>query len=386
MTYRPSGAPVATYGWETVIRVLKRQVPVSALAMLAALVAAGTASGDPSLGAKQAEAQQVIAQINQLDSSLERARNLYDSADFKLHTIEHSLTINRIALGAAKVNLRRSQANLEQRLIAIYTSRDDQTTLSVLLGAQSIDDLVNRIETVQSVSSQDIAVMKQVITFRHEVIVHRRVLAQARRAQKTLVRQRADAKNRIAAQLGRQQRLYSSIKGEIARLVAAQHARQLYLEHQVQARLAAQSQAASAQLSQNPNGIAGQSPDGFVPPPSQYSGVVAIAMRYLGTPYVWGGASPGGFDCSGLVMYAYAQLGISLPHYTGAQWNAGVHVSRGDLQPGDLVFFDGLGHEGIYIGNNEFIHAPHTGDVVKISSLSEAWYAATYDGAVRITG
>jgi peptidoglycan DL-endopeptidase CwlO len=85
-------------------------------------------------------------------------------------------------------------------------------------------------------------------------------------------------------------------------------------------------------------------------------------------------------------MYVYAQVGVSLPHYTGAQWGMGVPVSYSDLQPGDLVFFDGLGHVGIYIGGGEFIHAPHTGDVVRIDSLSEGWYAATYDGARRITG
>jgi peptidoglycan DL-endopeptidase CwlO len=113
--------------------------------------------------------------------------------------------------------------------------------------------------------------------------------------------------------------------------------------------------------------------------------VVGIAMRYLGVPYVWGGASPSGFDCSGLVMYVYAQVGVSLPHYTGAQWNMGVAVSQSDLQPGDLVFFDGLGHVGIYIGGGQFIHAPHSGTVVQISSMS-GWYAATYVGARRIIG
>jgi cell wall-associated NlpC family hydrolase len=77
-------------------------------------------------------------------------------------------------------------------------------------------------------------------------------------------------------------------------------------------------------------------------------------------------------------------VGVSLPHYRGAQWNMGVAVDRSDLQPGDLVFFDGLGHVGIYIGGGEFIHAPHTGDVVKISSMT-GWYADTYVGARRIT-
>ena len=83
-------------------------------------------------------------------------------------------------------------------------------------------------------------------------------------------------------------------------------------------------------------------------------------------------------------MYVYAQLGISLPHYTVAQYGAGTPVARGELQSGDLVFFDGLGHVGIYIGGGQFIHAPHTGDVVRVSSLSESWYAATYVGARRI--
>ena len=118
-------------------------------------------------------------------------------------------------------------------------------------------------------------------------------------------------------------------------------------------------------------GAAAVSPDGAVTvaPPSQYTGVVGIAMQYLGTPYVWGGSSPGGFDCSGLVMFVYSQVGVSLPHNAAAQYNYGVPVSRDQLEPGDLVFFDGLGHVGIYIGSGEFIHAPHTGDVVKISSL-----------------
>jgi cell wall-associated NlpC family hydrolase len=107
-----------------------------------------------------------------------------------------------------------------------------------------------------------------------------------------------------------------------------------------------------------------------------------IALRYLGVPYAWGGASPDGFDCSGLVLYVYAQIGVSLPHFAAAQYGAGTPVSRDQLQPGDLVFFDALNHVGIYIGSGQFVHAPHTGDVVKISSLAE--YGASYVGARRV--
>ena len=355
------------------------------IAFAAACVAAGVASGDPSINAKRAQAQSVLAQINRLDSSLERARSQYEASTHKLHAIDHSLAINRVALRVAKANLKTSQKQLMQRLVVIYTQRDDQSTLGVVLGAKNIGDLVNRIEAVQSVSSQDHAVLKQVLGFRHQVKVHRRALVHAHHAQLSVVRQRAAAKASLSSQLGRQQRLLSSIKGEISHLLAAAQARALASAAAARANYSTAQAAQALQIQGTQVGATASTPDGTVAPPSQYGGVVGIAMRYLGVPYVWGGSSPSGFDCSGLVMYAYSQMGISLPHYTGAQWNVGVPVSRGDLQPGDLVFFDGLGHVGLYIGGNQFIHAPHSGDVVKISSIS-GWYADTYVGARRITG
>jgi peptidoglycan DL-endopeptidase CwlO len=111
---------------------------------------------------------------------------------------------------------------------------------------------------------------------------------------------------------------------------------------------------------------------------------VALARAELGVPYVWGGESPSGFDCSGLVQYVYSRLGVALPRVAADQYRAGRHVSRSDLRAGDLVFFDHLGHVGIYMGGGRFIHAPHTGTVVQISSLT-GWYADTYVGATRVS-
>jgi cell wall-associated NlpC family hydrolase len=144
--------------------------------------------------------------------------------------------------------------------------------------------------------------------------------------------------------------------------------------------------AAQASMAGVPSFVSGPSPD--VPTNTLGGQAVVLAYRFLGVPYVWAGASPSGFDCSGLTMFVYGRLGIKLGHYTGFQYYEGRRVPRDQLEAGDLVFFRANSggvpqHEGMYVGNGSFIHAPHTGDVVKISSLFEARYALAYVGAVR---
>ena len=112
--------------------------------------------------------------------------------------------------------------------------------------------------------------------------------------------------------------------------------------------------------------------------------VVAIARKHVGAPYRWGGSSPAGFDCSGLVRYVYAQVGVALPHNAAKQYQLGTPVARDRLEPGDLVFFDHLRHNGIYVGGGRFIHSRQTGKRVAVAGLDEEWYATHWAGARRL--
>jgi cell wall-associated NlpC family hydrolase len=108
-----------------------------------------------------------------------------------------------------------------------------------------------------------------------------------------------------------------------------------------------------------------------------------LATRYLGAPYVWAGGSPSGFDCSGLVMYAFGQVGVAIPHNAAQQFRLGTPVDRGRLIPGDVVFFNQLRHNGIYLGDGRFVHSAKPGGV-KIARLDDDWFRTRWVGARRL--
>ena len=374
--------------WATGGRHKSKARPAAVLLIVSAavLLSAAPALADPSgIAAKQAEVQSVLNQIQQLDGSLERAIEAYNLATDRLQQIEGDLQTNTRELHIAKANLHRSQRALANRLVTLYTTGDEQSSaLSILLGAGSIDEMLNQLETVDRVSSQDVQINKQVIQFRAEVKAHRIELKNAREQQRVVVQERADQKASIQSQLSERHQLVASIRSEIERMKAEEAARQRELARQAAAARAAQAAQARDLALANPYSASSE-PTISAPPSANGSAVVAIAMRYLGISYVWGGASPSeGFDCSGLIVYVFAQVGVSLPHHAATMYSYGSPVSPDQLQPGDLVYFDGLGHMGMYVGGGNFIHAPHTGDVVKISSMSDSWYASTYVGARRI--
>ena len=392
MTYRPLPVRLSRVVWGIAARARIRQATFVILALVVAGLAAGPVAAEPpSVTAKRAEAQRVLDDIHALDVQMEKAIEAYNGATDELAAIERETALNTRHLMITRNNLVVAQHRLGERLRAIYTAQQEDSTLAILLGAHSIGDFLGKIETVNSVAAQDSQVIAEITKFKRDVTLRAKQLKLAHARQEQVVAERAAAKQQIEGGLAERQRMLESIKGEIAQLQAEERARQARLAAEAQARLQAQlnasHQAFEASQRQDVVGASAVTPDQTisVAPPSQYGGVVGIAMDYLGTPYVWGGAAPGGFDCSGFVMFVYSQVGVSLPHHAASQYNYGVPVSRDALEPGDLVFFDGLGHVGIYIGSGQFVHAPHTGDVVKISSLSDSWYAATYVGARRIT-
>jgi cell wall-associated NlpC family hydrolase len=357
------------------------RTPALLLGLVAALFASGSAIAEPSVESKRREAQSVLEDIRRIDSRVALAAEAYNAANIELDEIRREQRANERLLKLARGNLNQAHRTLELRVVDLYTTEASGSALEVILGATSLDDLLNRLETVDRVSAQDQRVLEQVVSFRTAVQQRQARLAKARARQERVVAERAAQRRAVEAQLRERERLLASIRSEIERIQAAERRRALAAARATRARIVSDPQAYTIGGPEEPvaDGASGA-------PPARYGGVVGIAMQYLGIPYKWGGASPStGFDCSGFIMYVFAQVGVSLPHNAAMQYGVGVPVAKSELQPGDLVFFDGLGHNGIYVGGGNFIHSPKTGDVVKISSLSQDWYVRTWVGARRVT-
>lgn len=405
-----------------------------------ALVAASAGSGaPPALKQKEAQYQAVTAQISALGVQLGRIAESYDGARYRLGQIQASRRRNGAALAEAKKGYRVAEQHAADRLVAVYES-GEPSTADALLGATSLNDMLDRLAAVDSAAAYDRRLSHQVASLRNELTARAQALAIARQQQAQTVSQLAAQRQQHAAALKKLNTLRASIQTQLSKLQAAERVRQQRLLVEARARLVRQQLAQAAQAAANEARARAEqekaaaaaaaaqqaaaakqatttaaaadppppptttvvspttpaapatttAPTATVAPPTStpsagagHPQAATIALNYLGVPYLWGGSTPRGFDCSGLVMYVYAQLGVALPHYAAAQYGLGVPVDRSALQPGDLVFFDGLNHVGIWIGGNQFVDAPQTGDVVKIETLS-SWYADHYVGARRI--
>jgi peptidoglycan DL-endopeptidase CwlO len=348
------------------------------------LLAIGPASAQ-TITSKRTQAEAIMAEVESMNVDLEQAIEAYNYANIELDRIDSDLASNAKHLVAAKKSLVVAQKRIAERLRDLYVNGEGDSTLEVILGSSSLDDIIARLDAIERVSSQDTHILRTVKQYRKEVETRRSNLQDAREDQAQIVAEQAAQKDSIESQIAEQNQLLASVKDEIAEMRAEEARRQAALAAQARA----QAQAAAAALAQpdvqqtyDPQPWIEPEYDPNLPAP-RYGHVVGIALQYLGIPYVWGGSSPStGFDCSGFTSYVFAQIGVSLPHHAASQFSYGTPVSWDQLAAGDLVFFSGLGHVGIYIGNDQFVHAPHTGDVVRISYLSER--SGSFVGARRL--
>jgi peptidoglycan DL-endopeptidase CwlO len=392
MTPSASCASVTGLGSSLYVVSMRRYglVLLCTLGLATFVAATARAHSTPQIRAEKSRERTVMAQVNQIGAQLQRVEDRAWNAQQRVAQVNQSLRRNEFRLHVARGNLKAAQKRLMARMYSLYVN-GAPSTIDVIAGAHSISQLISRAESAQVLSNQDAALGKQALSFEQAVQHRERQLQHLKRTREAALHELLADKQRKASELAHEKQLLASIHTTLQQLVSQEQARERAARAAALARLQAQlaeqareKKAAAAAAAQQ---TSQSTPSSIVPPPGPpvasngagHPQAASIALQYLGVPYVYGGASPGGFDCSGLVMYVYARLGISLPHYTVAQWNATQPVAS--PAPGDLVFFDGLGHVGIYIGNGQMVDAPHTGSVVRIDSISGF---GSYNGARRV--
>jgi peptidoglycan DL-endopeptidase CwlO len=318
-------------------------VPLAAAAVTVAVLLQGSASQAQTVSS-QPSLKDLVAEATQLSNEVDSLGQQFDGLKIQLAHANSEVKTARLAANRAEAAMAGSQKAVAQLAAMGYMNGGMDPTLGMLTSGNP-NLFLSQASTVQQLNDE--AGMRLSTLQREQVA--------AQRAQTT-------AKEEIATA----NQLQSEINGKVKTI----HAKLDVLNSSAMS----QAMAVFDKTGSYPN---------LVLPEATNVGTTALraALTQRGKPYVWGAAGPDSYDCSGLVLWAFAQEGISLPHYTGDQWNSGMHVSRADLEPGDLVFFFAdISHVGLYIGNGLMVDAPSTGQVVQVQPV----FWDSFVGAVRI--
>lgn len=349
---------------------------LATVTLLGESASAAPAPGKPA----QPSIAEVKAKVDSLMHQAEVATDKYNGV--KELTAQQNTTVNKLLAQAARKTqtLNDARRQLGQYAAAQYRDGGDDTTTRYLMSSDP-QDLLDQVHLTGVLADRQ-----------------RQAVESYREQQAAATQQRIEAAKSLAALTARQAQLKAAKADVQSKLAEAQHLLNS-LTAQEKARLAAlrakQEAAAKAAAQKLAQQIAAKqkaaqeaaakaaAAQGTPAPPapgtsSQAEKAIAFARDQLGKPYVWGATGPDSYDCSGLTQAAYKAAGIDLPRTTYDQVNVGTRVAESDLQPGDLIFFySDISHVGLYIGNGEMIHAPHTGTVVKIAPITEMpFYAA----------
>jgi cell wall-associated NlpC family hydrolase len=403
---------------------VRRLIPFFVACAIIALMVVGVASAQtPAISKAKSQAEALRAQIDELDAQVEAAVEEYNTANAKLEQTQAAAQDNEKKLAVVEADLDAARTRLSSRIVEIY-KEGHLGVLDTLVGSASFSDVINRLNLMERLSKQDSQLVAQVTAYQQEVTARKAELAKQMADQKRYIADAAAAERKVEAQLAAKKKALIGKESQIAQLQKEEAARQAALAAAAkkaaeEARKAREAAAAAARATTTTThratttthtvapgghttttghtGTAGRStttthrttttaratPPSTDPPPSGGTSggdVVDYALKFLGTPYVWAGSSPSGFDCSGFTMYVYRHFGISLPHSSSMQSGYGVAVARADLQPGDLVFYySPIHHVGLYIGGGKMVNAAGTGKGVRIDYI---W--SSYNSARRI--
>ncbi|MFL6054623.1 MAG: NlpC/P60 family protein [Actinoallomurus sp.] len=332
-----------TSGWSG-----RALVTLCVAASAALALPAGTAEAKPKQTLSQAKAQ-----LTTLNSQVDQQDNAYNKAKEQWAATEKRVK----ALNASVKQQRRSWAELRVRVAQMaasaYKNGSTDTDVPALVSAKDPQTVLDQMSAFAQVSKNRSTELAQ---FLNAAQLLQRQQAQAQQAETD----RAQKKNAALTKKNNIEKSITQQKALIKKLGAAD---------------------TGGGGGSDTGPVASNCGGGY---PGSATGkartVLVWAYSKCGTPYLYGGNGPR-YDCSGFTMAAYAQAGVSIPRIVPDQYNATARVSRANLSPGDLVFFDNLGHDGIYVGGDKFIHSPHTGSYVKIDSLTNPWYSSHYVGA-----
>ena len=345
------------------------------LAVVAGLVVQPV--GADQLSDKRAEAAKIAARLSELDASMMEVNARFEAANFKLHQAEAAVAEARRMATITKAEMEKRAGELRGYAVKAYKGGTDGPEADALLTADASSGVISK-TYMSSLSGNRQDYVDALNAARTQAEEDATRLSQAEAEAKASSDEIEAARNQAQAQRDEQAALNSKVQGEVAELVRKEQ----------QAIAAAAAAAAAARRNSNVGTSSRGSSQAPVNVPPANGSVANAAIRAgltkIGSPYVWAAAGPSAFDCSGFTQWAFAQAGVSLPHYSGAQYAMTTRISASQLQPGDLVFWGGGGsaHLAIYMGNNQILHA--FGSSVAVTELNGWWMTPSGYGRLNL--
>ncbi len=382
-TVEPGACPARRR--RTPIRVLATVVTASMIGATSAIVSFATPASADQISDAQAQASAITAKLNATEARIVALTAQINQSDYRLAQLREQIAASQAEITKNQETVTSDVNQLRKQAVNDYINSGTSNSATQLftsnvntsgirseysgIATKNVTSAINNLHTAQAQLAKNQATLEQ-------------QKGQAQSARDSL----QTSKNQSASLASQQTATLNSVDANIQNLVAqkkareaaaAQAAEQAAFTQRVAAAQAAQaSQAAAASAPRSGGGTktSGTPVTSTAPPPPLSpgaAGAVQAAKRELGVPYVWAGASPSGFDCSGLTMWAYSQVGISLPHFSGGQFASTTHISMANIAPGDLLFYGpgGSEHVAMYIGGGSMIESPHTGSDVHISGV-----------------